>query len=107
MMASFLRFQVVLPIKVYCDNMGTLFLEKNLEGNRTKYLDIRYHLIRDYVRDGVFSVVFVPTDQNKAYPFTKNVNKEIFGRNRDYMVDVEEISESSNSGLRNEMRSLE
>ena len=53
--------------------MGALFLSKNYERKRTKYLDIRYHFVREYVHEGVFTVIFVPTEENKEDPFTKNV----------------------------------
>ena len=71
MVASVLRFNFILPIRIYCDNMGALFLAKNYEGKRTKYLDIRYHFVREYVRDGIFSILFVPTLENRAYTFKK------------------------------------
>ena len=85
MVASVLRFNFILPIRIYCDNMGALFLAKNYEGKRTKYLDIRYHFVREYVRDGIFSILFVPTLENRADPFTKNVSNSIFAKNRDYL----------------------
>ena len=85
MVDSVLRFKIILPIRVYCDNMGALFLSKNYDGKRTKYLDIHYQFVREYVRDGIFTVVFVPTGDNKADPFTKNVSKAIFEKNSDYL----------------------
>ena len=85
MVASVLRFNFILPIIIYCDNMGALFLAKNYEGKRTKYLDIRYHFVREYVRDGIFSILFVLTLENRADPFTKNVSNSIFAKNRDYL----------------------
>ena len=65
--------------------MGALFLVKNYKGKRTKYLDIRYHFVREYVRDGIFSILFIPTLENRADTFTKNVSNSIFAKNSDYL----------------------
>ena len=85
MVENFLMYQVQLTIKIFCDNMGEIFLSKNYEGKRTKYLDIRFHFVREYVKDGTFEVKFIPTLENKEDPFTKNPTHEIFSKNLEYL----------------------
>ena len=63
-----------LPITIMCDNTGEIFLSSNQESRRTKYLDTKYHFVRDYVENGVVKVVYIKTEDNLADPFTKNVN---------------------------------
>ena len=69
--------------------MGDLFLSKNYEGKRTKYLDIPYNFVREYVHEGIFTVIFVPTEENKEDPFTKNVSNKIFSKNLNYLENLE------------------
>ena len=63
-----------LPITIYCDNIGAVFLVNNYEGKRTKYLDTQYHFVREYITDGVITVKFVWSEDNYTDTFTKNVS---------------------------------
>ena len=87
MVCSFMAFDVLLPITIFCDNMGEIVLSNNLESKRTKCLDIRYHFIREYVDDGTVKVTFVPSMDNKADNFTKNTSITIFQSNVEYMKE--------------------
>ena len=87
MVCSFMTFNVLLPITIFCDNMGVIFLSNNLESKRTKYLDVRYHFIREYVDDGTVKVTFIPSLKNKADVFTKNTSISIFQQNLGYMKE--------------------
>ena len=44
---------------------------------RTKHIDVRYHFIREYIVDGTVEIIFVPSENNDADIFTKNVGKEV------------------------------
>ena len=47
-------------ITVYCNNVGALFLAYNAKtGGRTKHIDVKYHYLREYVRDRIIQIVFV------------------------------------------------
>ena len=59
---------------------------------RTKHIDVKYHLIREYVVDGMVEIVFVPSEDNDSDIFTKNVSKETHKRHsKKFMMDVESI----------------
>ena len=78
MVSTYLSFGIITPISIFCDNQGAIFLANNYEGKHTKYLDIRYHFIREQVRNGFLRILFVPTMENHSDPFTKNVSKILF-----------------------------
>ena len=63
---------VRLPIKTYIDNIGAGFIAQNDVNNaRTKHIDVRYHLIRDWVSKGVVELFNIDTKDNRADMFTK------------------------------------
>ena len=84
--------QIVLPIIIHCDNVGAIYLARNKESRRTKHLDAKFHFVRDYIEDGVVSVVFVRSEDNRADPFTKNGNEGVYRRHYDFMRSSNEIS---------------
>ena len=81
---EFMGVDVELPIVVYCDNVGAVFLAHNPKTSmRTKHVDIRYHHVREYVVDGVIMIKFVKSEENDADIFTKNTNRETFMRHQE------------------------
>ena len=63
---------VNLPVKTFIDNIGAGFIAQNDVNNaRTKHIDIRYHLIRDWVAKGTVELFSIPTKDNRADIFTK------------------------------------
>lgn len=68
---------------------GLCFLANNSESKRTKYIDTKYHFIREYVECGVVSVIFVRSADNKADLFTKNVPDQIQKKHQKYLKSYE------------------
>ena len=63
---------VNLPVKTYIDNIGAGFIAQNDVNNaRTKHIDVRYHLIRDWVAKGTVELFSIGTKDNRADLFTK------------------------------------
>ena len=63
------------PILLYADNQGAIFLTSNESTARTKHIDVRHHFLRE-MTDGpnpVIKVIYVPSTENKADPYTKNI----------------------------------
>jgi len=55
-----MKIEVELPIRVNVDNIGAIFLAENQNSSdRTKHVDIRYHFIRQYIKDGTIMVELV------------------------------------------------
>ena len=66
---------------LYVDNQGAISLIKNFQVNaKTKHLDIKLHMVRDYISEKQISVEYISTDKNLADLFTKALPKERFQR---------------------------
>ena len=79
MILEFLNVETEKSIKVYCDNIGAIYMSNNAKaGARTKHIDARYHHVREYVVDGKVDIVFLCSEENDADIFTKNVGEKAF-----------------------------
>ena len=60
------------PTPVYCDNTCAVGLATDtLKAAKTKAIDLRFHCLRDRVRQGQFKILWIATDDNIADFFTK------------------------------------
>ena len=76
---EFIGVKVKTPITVYCDNVGAIFLEYNAKtGGRTKHIDVKYHYVQEFVRDGVIQIIFVRSENNHSDVFTKNTAQKTY-----------------------------
>ena len=93
MIMEFLELKVERPIKVYCDNVGAIFMGNNAKQSvRTKHINVKYHFIREHVLDGMVEIIFVPSEENDSDIFTKNISKETHKRHLEkFIMDVESI----------------
>jgi hypothetical protein len=67
---------VALPATVMIDNIGAKFMAQNdLSNKRTKHIDLRYHMIRDYIKQGFFVLKYVCTTNNVADILTKALER--------------------------------
>jgi hypothetical protein len=63
---------VILPIGAHLDNIGAGCIAQNSVNNgRTKHIDIKYHMIRDWIAKKVFELFYVESNKNLADIFTK------------------------------------
>ena len=63
-------------IVIQVDNQGAIALSKNpIVQNRSKHIDIRYHFIREKVKNGFISLEYVPSECNVADLMTKSYSK--------------------------------
>ena len=79
---------VQLPINVYCDNTGAIYITKNPQLRRVKHIDNRYHYVKDYVEDGLLKIQYIGSEANLADPFTKNLPKKNYDTAHPYMERV-------------------
>ena len=61
-----------------CENFGEIYISKNNERKRTKYLDVKYHFIREYIENGVIKIIFLISEHNMADPVKKNLSVKDF-----------------------------
>ena len=83
---EFLEQKVKLPVEVLVDNVGAMFIAENPVTKRTKHIDTRYHVIREYIRDGTVILKYVKTAENVADIFTKNVTEKQFAEFTDKLI---------------------
>ncbi|GJZ92649.1 retrovirus-related pol polyprotein from transposon TNT 1-94 [Tanacetum coccineum] len=68
-------------VPIFCDNTSAIAISNNLVlYSRTKYIDIRYHFIRDHILKGEIELHFIPTKYQLADIFTKPLDEPTFKR---------------------------
>ena len=74
-----MNIEVELPIAVYVDNAGAIWLSNNRNtGDRTKHIDIRTSFAKEYQEYGKIIIKFVKSEDSEADIFTKNTTNIIF-----------------------------
>ena len=70
------RFQ---RIPIYCDTQSAIAVSHNpIQLSMTKYIDIRYHFIKDHVLNGDIEHIFVPSHDEIDDVFTKALDETKF-----------------------------
>jgi hypothetical protein len=63
---------VILPMTALVDNIGAGCIAQNVVNNsRTKHIDVKYHMIRDWIAKKVIDLSWVASNDNIADIFTK------------------------------------
>ena len=80
--AKFLRqllldmYSIDISVAVFCDNLSAMSLASNpVMHKRSKHIDVKYHYIRNELKEGFFSLSHVPSCNNVADLFTKPVTR--------------------------------
>nr|GEW28519.1 retrovirus-related Pol polyprotein from transposon TNT 1-94 [Tanacetum cinerariifolium] len=64
-------------IPMYCDNKSAIALCcNNVQHSRSKHIDIKYHFIKEQVKNGVIKLYFVNTAYQLADLFTKALSRD-------------------------------
>ena len=82
--------KIKLPVPVFEDNQTCISIASNfMSQKRTRYVDIRYHFIRDYVKDGTIKLFYCQTAKMLADILTKALPRPQYQRLRtQIMTDV-------------------
>jgi len=71
------------PIPLCGDNQGSIFMASNpVQEKCIKHIDIRYHYIREVVKDKKIELFFIDGSENPADMFTKNLGRIKFEKFR-------------------------
>ena len=82
-----MNIKVELPITVYVDNVGAIWLSNNrTTSDRTQHIDIRTSFVKEYQEDGRIIIKFVKSEENEADIFTKNTTNVIFNNHQKKLV---------------------
>ena len=74
------------PIPLCGDNQGSIFLASNpVQEKRIKHIDLRYHYIREVIRQKQVELLFVEGAENPADLFTKNLGRIKFLKFREQL----------------------
>ena len=64
---------------IYCDNTSAINISKNLvQHSRTKHVEIQHHFIKELVEDGILTLKFIHTNDQKVDLFTKPLDSKHF-----------------------------
>jgi hypothetical protein len=75
------------PTTILCDNTSAIGLANDtIKQKRSKAIDMRFHWIRDRIRQNQFGIIYIPTKENIADYMTKNLPKELHERFTFYLV---------------------
>jgi hypothetical protein len=66
------------PLKLYCDNNTAVQYAHNKSSGATKYIDIKYYVVKDKVRDHIISFEHISTEKMLADPLTKGLPPNVF-----------------------------
>ena len=97
-----MNIEVELPITVYVDNVGAIWLSNNrTTSDRTKHIDIRTSFVKEYQEDGKI-IKFVKSEDNEVDIFTKNTTNVIFHNHQTKLVwDKSNVDNEMNQELTN------
>ena len=84
----FLGITVQLPVNVWIDNVGAIFMTENKSSSsRTRHMDTRYWYVHQLQEEhGLIKVNFVRTKDNVSDIGTKNVDKETYKRHEAKLI---------------------
>ena len=69
------------PLPLYCDNNGAIAQAKEPRShNKSKHIEIRFHIIREIVGRGEIAVQKIASTDNVADPFTKPLPQAVLDR---------------------------
>jgi hypothetical protein len=90
------------PHVIYEDNQSAIHMAGNGNNHgRTKHIDVRYHYIREKIKEGVVTIQHIPTDQQIADIFTKPLPRPRFEALR-ALLGVTRLNSTSPSSLKGE-----
>ena len=76
------------PVTMLGDNKAVTFTSKNpLTASPSRWLDVRWFRLREFVKEGFIRVLHIFTNDNVADFFTKALNKDQFLRFRRFLMN--------------------
>jgi len=74
---------------IYEDNESSIDCTRNpVSHSKMKHIDIKYHVIRDYIEQGQIDVRWISTTEQLADMFTKPLPPALFHRFRNQLLNV-------------------
>jgi hypothetical protein len=81
-----------LPTTIFNDNQAAIAISKKPYcTSATRHMKIKYHYIRELIKDGSINVEFLPTTEMVADIMTKALDKGPFEKFRDFLLGIKDI----------------
>lgn len=75
------------PTPIRADNKPSIAMSENpVLHKRSKHIDIKFHVLRQYVNDGKIKLVYCPTEDQRADILTKPLATATFIKHRDHLL---------------------
>ena len=69
------------PMTLYCDSMAALAYTKDPKyQGKTKHIQIRYHFVKEIIKQNEVVLKHIPTNQMVVDSFTKPIARDAFAR---------------------------
>lgn len=83
-----LKYTVKYPVVIYVDNQSAIKIAENgVQHDRTKHIDIRYHFVKDYIKQKKIKIQWLESSEQRADIFTKALLVgDTFKKNRDRLI---------------------
>jgi hypothetical protein len=89
------------PTILLCDNTTAIGIAMDMDTikqKQTKAIDMRFHWIRDRVRQQQFIITYISTHDNIAYYFTKNLPFDIHSKFQPFIVQPAPLDDRQMDG---------
>lgn len=70
-------FLNVCPVNIFCDNQSAILNANTESVKRLKHVDIRYHFLKDLVKNNKICVKYISTSEQPADMLTKSLSKDL------------------------------
>ena len=82
-----LMYEVRLPIHIFIDNQSTIkIIQNDIEHDRTKHIDIKYHFMKEKIKEGIIFPQWIETEKQLGDLFTKSLSLNVFRKFRDELM---------------------
>ena len=79
---------VSFPFIIIVDNIGEIYIADNPVIKRTNNIDMKYHIVREYMIKGIVVINFISSDENYTYIFIEKTPEPTFIKHRDKLVTL-------------------
>jgi len=82
-----MEIDVRLPVMVRVDNVGAIFLSKNITTSKnTKHVGICSKFVKEYCENGIVKILFVRSENNDSDIMTKNCSGPLHKKHSEKLV---------------------